>query len=389
MSVRLDAPARRALVAHEMAHVGRRGLCTGWIEMLLAAAWWWYPPALRVCREMSAAAEEACDRWVLSLYPEQRRSYVEVLYAVAAAHSGPAVPRLVHPLSARSIMERRLEGMARDRRAPRTRRIERVMVLMGALVVLPAGFLAGSASPLTPDEIEMAGILGLGDVRVTSDGAPGAEDDGWIVAFRTDADGGFRAAFATEEGATVVNGTGARTAVEVADRRWIKRVVHETRWSVVSGSRLTSSGALVPAGPHVHLASEGRTLAVWSGVAVPFAYQGHLGAEASEARPVGPRAGQPASPCASTASGATIAGASGARFTATTAVRSSRMPPRSRPVSARQCGPARAGSIRGSGVADERHFAGSFGGGLDQGSWYLSEWRSGHTADHSKGTSAQ
>ena len=65
LAERLDDAARRAVLAHELAHLKRRDHWTAWLEVVVACLWWWHPVVWWARRELRHYAELACDAWVL------------------------------------------------------------------------------------------------------------------------------------------------------------------------------------------------------------------------------------------------------------------------------------------------------------------------------------
>ena len=89
---RLDADQRDALLAHELAHVGRRDHWVRWAELVAVCLYWWYPLAWWARRRLQAHEEECCDAWVAAeLSP---RAYATAILETIDFLSGAAVPAM-------------------------------------------------------------------------------------------------------------------------------------------------------------------------------------------------------------------------------------------------------------------------------------------------------
>jgi beta-lactamase regulating signal transducer with metallopeptidase domain len=113
----LPVPCRRSVLAHELAHLRRRDHWVGWLLLAAGCVWWWNPLFWYVRRQLRQNAELACDAWVVSLLPEDRRAYAEALIEVSQQISGAAapVPALGMSRGPRQTFERRLTMIMRER----------------------------------------------------------------------------------------------------------------------------------------------------------------------------------------------------------------------------------------------------------------------------------
>jgi beta-lactamase regulating signal transducer with metallopeptidase domain len=107
---RLDRPARRALVAHELAHYRRNDHRVRWVELVALGLYWWNPLARLAARGLRAAEEACCDAWVVWALPGASRAYAGALVDTAEYLGGAGTPL---PLSAGAssparALERRL-----------------------------------------------------------------------------------------------------------------------------------------------------------------------------------------------------------------------------------------------------------------------------------------
>ncbi|MEX2611924.1 MAG: HEAT repeat domain-containing protein [Gemmatimonadota bacterium] len=135
-----DARAR-TVVAHELAHLRRRDLWSGPVELAGGVVWWWNPGWHLVRRRLRDAAERACDAAVVRRYPGQRRAYAEALLDVAARGAAGARPALALGVDGPGPLRRRLREILRPAARPASRR-GWLAVLLVAVAVLPAWRLA-------------------------------------------------------------------------------------------------------------------------------------------------------------------------------------------------------------------------------------------------------
>ncbi|MGE3173025.1 MAG: M56 family metallopeptidase [Planctomycetota bacterium] len=105
----LPAPARAAVLAHELAHLRRRDHLWLWLEVALTAVWFWHPLFWFLRARMREQAELACDAWALWAVPGARLRYARALVdALETVPTTPAVPVLAARPGARRLFERRL-----------------------------------------------------------------------------------------------------------------------------------------------------------------------------------------------------------------------------------------------------------------------------------------
>lgn len=151
----LDAPSRRAVVLHELAHLRRLDHWWCRVQAVVAALYWWHPVAWWASRRLRDEAEASCDAWVTALMPSSRRAYASALIATRSFLSVPGHRvgfglGVMNPRTRR--LARRLTMVMTQRTAPRMSclgGIAAVVVLAAGLVVMP-----GLACP--PDECESA-----------------------------------------------------------------------------------------------------------------------------------------------------------------------------------------------------------------------------------------
>jgi hypothetical protein len=144
----LPAAGRRAVLAHELAHLKRRDHWVGWLQLATACLWWWYPLSWYVRSQLRREAELACDAWVVALLPEARRVYAEALLEVARIGSGVAVPApALGVVGRRQDFARRLTMIMRECGPYRVSACGLLAVGVLALVALPSWSLGQRETP--------------------------------------------------------------------------------------------------------------------------------------------------------------------------------------------------------------------------------------------------
>ena len=80
------------ILSHELAHLKRRDLWVGWLELTAACLCWWNPVLFLVRRRLHLYAELACDAWVLWAQPDTGNQYAEVLYRIVSSENQQKTP---------------------------------------------------------------------------------------------------------------------------------------------------------------------------------------------------------------------------------------------------------------------------------------------------------
>jgi beta-lactamase regulating signal transducer with metallopeptidase domain len=143
LSGRQDIIRSRGVMAHELAHVRRRDHWVAWLELVAGLIWWWNPLFWFVRSRIRESAEMACDAIALSLCPDNRRTYAELLLELSAGpNNGALAPVLGVSASAPSSFERRLSMILSERVVGKVSMSGYVMVGWLALVALPGWSLA-------------------------------------------------------------------------------------------------------------------------------------------------------------------------------------------------------------------------------------------------------
>lgn len=150
----LDGDSRRAVIAHELAHLKRRDHLLHWVAALVGAAYWWHPAAWWARRKMNEEAEASCDAWVTSLFPRRRRAYAEALLVTSsflgspAYHAGPALG----VVDGRTKLARRITMVMTQRTAPNASKIGVIV----ASLVLATGALVTPGLACPPEKEKAA-----------------------------------------------------------------------------------------------------------------------------------------------------------------------------------------------------------------------------------------
>lgn len=136
---RLSQDSRRSVIVHELAHIRRRDHWVGWVQMAAECIWWWNPLFWFVRRQLRLDAELACDAWVVSTLPDDRRAYAEALIEVTelVSQTTAPVPALGMSGVARQDFERRLTMIMQDRVPCRIPRLGLLAIGLLAVAAFP------------------------------------------------------------------------------------------------------------------------------------------------------------------------------------------------------------------------------------------------------------
>jgi beta-lactamase regulating signal transducer with metallopeptidase domain/predicted nucleic acid-binding Zn-ribbon protein len=147
-----DRSARRTVLVHELAHLRRGDHRILWLEAAVATLYWWHPIAWWARARLRDAAEAACDTWVTSVCPQNRRNYAEAIVLASGflsnttgrtqrAQEVACAAVSVGSVSGRSRrLARRITMIMTSRSAPR-------MSLIGASVAIIALGLGAFVAP--------------------------------------------------------------------------------------------------------------------------------------------------------------------------------------------------------------------------------------------------
>jgi|GEM_PF-2316615 len=302
------------IVAHELAHLRRRDLWSGLLELTIDCLWRWYPGWRLVRRRLRDAAERACDLVVVETYPAGRRDYAEAILDVLTLDARRRRPALALGVDGPGPMERRIERIlqpsatsAAGARWPGYASLvlvaailtpgwvpERDVAAAGSLPVArdaQAPAPAGAHDAADAAAARMAGVMSRGTVQWDhADRLPTLPDGGWLVAFGPDGDvmrrlelrraaggGGFVRYLADGRDARLDE----RTAV------WLRDVFRRTNYDPARTSALSgSSASWVPDGSHVHRTDQRESLAFWSAVEGGIAVDGTVDDTVDAERPL-------------------------------------------------------------------------------------------------------
>ncbi len=157
----LDRQERRAVLAHELAHVRRRDHLLRWIEWLACSAFWWNPVAWWARRELRAAEEASCDALGAMAAKSTHRTYAASLLRVVELLSKPPTPPTpafgtsVASERNRKALERRFRMLISGKSNVQTPRWMRSVGLAVAAALLPLGLVyCGFADQMEPTALE-------------------------------------------------------------------------------------------------------------------------------------------------------------------------------------------------------------------------------------------
>ena len=136
---RFDTDQRRAIIAHELAHLRRRDHWVARVLLLAQVLWWWNPLLWWVRRELHRQAEWACDAWVVTTLPSQRQCYASTLIDVVGLVSHVPLPAPGLGIAgARAAFQRRLTMIMCQQVPCRASRWALLLIGLIAAATLPA-----------------------------------------------------------------------------------------------------------------------------------------------------------------------------------------------------------------------------------------------------------
>jgi beta-lactamase regulating signal transducer with metallopeptidase domain len=98
---------RRAILAHELAHLRRGDHWVRLLELFATIALWWHPLVWLARYRLREAEEEACDAWVMWAMPQAGKTYAQTLVDMVRVISG-GVPAAASRLGGFGQLQRRL-----------------------------------------------------------------------------------------------------------------------------------------------------------------------------------------------------------------------------------------------------------------------------------------
>lgn len=164
-----DAQRCDGIIVHELAHLRRRDHWLAWFEVFAVSLLWWHPLAHLACRRLHEYADLACDSWVVSMLPTHRGLYaasiVDLIEQLSTAPRA-ALALGVGTSSRRSLVERRLIMIVKERTVCRLSPAAALAALLGVAALVPswAGGASGWLAPPTEVSIDPAIAAEHGDL---------------------------------------------------------------------------------------------------------------------------------------------------------------------------------------------------------------------------------
>ena len=146
----LGVERTRTIVMHELAHVRRRDLWTGVIEIMVDSLWRWYPGWRIVRRRLRDAAERACDAIVVESDPDGRRQYAEAILDVLSLGARRRQAALSLGVDGPGPLELRIQGILHPQTTRAPRAVGYASLALVGLLVLPWWSREPAAPQLTP-----------------------------------------------------------------------------------------------------------------------------------------------------------------------------------------------------------------------------------------------
>ncbi len=143
---RLDAAAREAILAHELAHVRRRDHWVRLLETLISTLFWWHPVVWWAARQLRELEDQCCDAIVLHSAPQAAKSYATALLDTLDFLSDRSIAAPLGATAARSSasLARRIAMLKSP--IPAMRLTFGRATLLAAVIAIPMG-LAFAAKP--------------------------------------------------------------------------------------------------------------------------------------------------------------------------------------------------------------------------------------------------
>ncbi|TWT78589.1 M56 family metallopeptidase [Neorhodopirellula pilleata] len=154
------------IIAHELVHLHRGDGWVGLIEMLSAALFWWHPIVPWVRRKIHQAAEEACDAWVTSVFPDAAQAYASAMLKTVdflSAEKCQSMP-LMTGMGDVASLSRRMRRISGTPVSPALSWRGRTALVVIATALLPLGLLTIPESVAQQPSAEVADPFGGGTV---------------------------------------------------------------------------------------------------------------------------------------------------------------------------------------------------------------------------------
>ncbi len=168
---------RRAVLAHELAHVARRDVAVQLLAHVACALHWFNPLAWALARRLNVERELACDGLVVRQGVDPA-TYAKVLVAIASAYGRSR--SLAPVMAARSQLEGRIMNIldSTRHRAGASRLVRSATVALTLVALIPLASLAWVGGPVGSD----------GPTRLALDGPPPRYADSDTRRFRQELD---------------------------------------------------------------------------------------------------------------------------------------------------------------------------------------------------------
>ena len=140
----LSPEERRAVVAHELAHLARRDHVVRWLELIVATVHWWNPAAWWIRRRLHEVEELCCDARAVDALSQKARHYGRAILKATEFLDDrrDAVPFGATGLLEASTLKRRIVMIATERLHHRMAWHGRLAIALCAFAVLPFGLRA-------------------------------------------------------------------------------------------------------------------------------------------------------------------------------------------------------------------------------------------------------
>jgi beta-lactamase regulating signal transducer with metallopeptidase domain len=135
----LSAEEIETLLAHELAHLKRRDHWLRWFEMFVTTFYWWHPVLWWTRRMIHKAEEQACDAWVVWVFPDATKRYASALFKVIqmVSEQRASAPLVASQLGSTGNLKERIEDIMNATWKCRLTKPARIACLCSAVLILP------------------------------------------------------------------------------------------------------------------------------------------------------------------------------------------------------------------------------------------------------------
>jgi beta-lactamase regulating signal transducer with metallopeptidase domain len=169
---RLDADAQQAILAHELAHVGRKDHWVRLLELVVATLFWWHPVVWWACRQLRELEEQCCDGLVLGTVSHGAKAYATALLDTLdfLSDRSVALPLIATGAKSPISLARRIKML--KKKSPEVRLTTGRLLFLLALTTVPMA-LAFAAKPLRTPEGAVVAVLDDCDPNYKGEGPHG------------------------------------------------------------------------------------------------------------------------------------------------------------------------------------------------------------------------